>query len=116
MLDIERAAIEYLDANLACGVYAEVPNPRPLRFVTVERTGGATDERGAVDRPMLAVQSWDQTRFGASTLSQTVDLLMANMPDEVENVCDCDLNSLYNFPDPDSGQPRYQGLYQLVTT
>lgn len=116
MLDIERAVIDYLGSNLASGVYAEVPNPRPLRFVTVERTGGATAEHGALDRPMVAVQSWDQTRFGASTLSQTVDLLMAQMPDEVENVFDCDCDGIYNFPDPDSGQPRYQAIYDLVTT
>lgn len=116
MVDIELEVIRYLTESLDCTAYAEVPNPRPDRFVTVERTGGTQTLMGAVDRPIVAVQSWERTRREAERLSAEVDALMLAMPLDVMNVMGCDRNSLYNFPDPDSGQSRYQGLYELVTT
>lgn len=116
MVDIEGAVIAYLGDALSlddCTVYAEVPNPRPEKFVTVERTGGSDLEK-FVDQPTLAVQSWAPTRYEASELARDVDALLLDMPGEVINVMGCDRNSLYNFPDPDSRQARYQGVYDLV--
>lgn len=116
MLDIEAAVISYLSENLDCKAYASVPNPRPERFVTVERTGGRSEEQSAIDFPTVAVQSWDTTRLRAQRLASEVDALMAAMPFEVTNVMHSERNSLYSFPDPDSEQARYQGVYDLVTT
>lgn len=116
MVDIEREIVAYLTERLDCTAYAEVPNPRPERFVTVERTGGTQDIYGAIDYPSVAVQSWEATRARAQALADEVDGLMLAMPLDIENVMGSDRNSLYNFPDPDSGQSRYQGIYELVTT
>lgn len=115
MMDVEAAVIAYLTENLDCTAYAEVPSERPERFVTVERTGGGSIFHGGVDRPTVAVQSWETSRAKASALAVEVDALMARIADSVENVMGCELNSLTNFPDPDSEQSRYQGLYELVT-
>lgn len=116
MMDIEATVIAYLTERLDCTAYAEVPNPRPERFVTVERTGGTQTLMGAVDRPSVAVQSWEASRAKAQALASTVDALMLSMPLEVENVFDCDRSGPYNYPDPDSRQSRYQAIYELVTT
>lgn len=116
MVDIEREIIAYLTERLDCTAYAEVPNPRPDRFVTVERTGGIQDVYGAVDYPTVAVQSWETSRAKAAALAYDVDQLMLEMPIDVTNVMGSDRNSLYNFPDPDSEQSRYQGIYELSTT
>lgn len=115
MLDIEAAIIGYLSKHLDCPVYADVPNPRPERFVTVERTGGGSMMNGAVDQPTVAIQSWETTRAKAANLAYDVDDFMAFITNEVTNVMGCSLNSLYNFPDPDSRSARYQGIYDLTT-
>lgn len=114
MLDIELAIIDYLKELVEWPVVADVPNPRPERFVRIERTGGSDLER-YVDQPTVAVQSWAPTRFEASVMAQDVDALLLDMPGEVMNVMSCERNSLYNFPDPDSKQARYQGVYDFVT-
>lgn len=116
MIDVEEEIIEYLGENLECEAYAEVPNPRPERFVTVERTGGHLTDNGAIDRPTVAVQTWAESRSEAASLAAKVAQLLLVMPYETVNVMRCECNSLYNFPDPDSRQSRYQGIYDLVTT
>lgn len=113
MGDIEATAIAYLTRALGVPAYAEVPRNRPDRFVTVERTGGGT-ERG-IDWPTLAVQSWAPSRHEASALARCVDEAMLAMPDEVPSVPSCESQSIYNFPDPDSGGSRYQGVYNLTS-
>lgn len=114
MIDIEAEIIAYLSGVLELPIVADVPNPRPERFVLVERTGGSDLEK-YVDCPTVAVQSWAPTRFEASTVSRDVDALLLDMPGEVLNVMSCERNSLYNFPDPDSRQARYQGVYEFIT-
>ena len=109
-MNIEQAARNWL-ASRGHDAYVDVPNPRPGSFVTVERTGGGKTDL-VVDEPTLAVQSWGPSLWEASQLALAVDADMADMVrlrgvDSVERV------SLYRFPDPDSGQPRYEAVYQL---
>lgn len=115
MTDITALTIAYLTNALECEVFAEVPNKAPEVFVTVERTGGGAEMYGAIDHPTLAVQSWAKTQLDAYDLAAQVDGLMLAMPFDETNVFDCERNSLYNFPDPDSRQSRYQGVYELTT-
>lgn len=86
-------------------VVAEVPVDRPKRFVTVERVGGGNRE--FVDRASLAVQAWAGSRFDAATLADTVRVVVGMLP-TVEQVARVDVGSVYNWPDPDSRQSRYQ--------
>jgi hypothetical protein len=89
--------------------YGDVPARRPERFVTVERTGGSID--AVFDRPTWAVQVWSTSRAQAS---EDALVLAARLADADSGflagaeVCDVDVESIYDFPDPDSGQNRYQ--------
>lgn len=110
-MNIEATIISYLKE---CGINAvsDVPKNRPDEFVTVERTGGSHDSF-VLDRPTVAVQAWSTTRYNASELMMEVDELMRSLT-SVEGVNRCTRNSLYNYPD-ESGHPRYQAVYDLVT-
>lgn len=115
MLDAIAALIPYLEGAVGCPAYARVPRERPDRFVTLQRTGGAAEVHGLIDRPTMAVQSWAPTETEAYDLAAAVDAAMLRAPDHVRNLMSCERNTLHDFPDPDSRLPRYQGLYELVT-
>lgn len=115
MLDAIEALRPYLADAVGVPVYAEVPRERPVQFVTIERTGGDAELFGAIDRPILAVQSWAESNREASRLAASVDEAMLHAPWYVQNLMSCERNTLLSYPDPDSRTSRYQGLYELVT-
>lgn len=111
--DIEQALIDWLPGKIGCECLAEAPDPRPERFVTVERTGGEASL--GVDRPMLAVQAWGKSSEDASALALAArDALVGDFW-ELPEVCRCSVSSIYRFPDPDSRQARYQLDVEAVT-
>lgn len=115
MLDIVSELVGYLSETIGCDAYAEAPRKRPEQFITIERTGGGEELHGLIDRPLVAVQSWGQSNYDASSLALIVDQAMLVAPNHITNLMSCERNSLYNFPDPDSRIARYQGIYELVT-
>lgn len=93
--------------------YAEVPSERPEAFITVERVGGGyADVR---DLPMVAVQCWEQSRFEASELAASVASELRSLAHVHPQVGRVNIESIINFPDPDSKQARYQVTATLVT-
>ena len=108
-MNIEALIVEYLNK---CGIktLADVPNPRPSEFVTVERTGGSDDSH-LIDRPTVAIQAWSTSRYAASELMLKVDAYMAEIVSDAR-VSKCKRNSMYNYPD--DSQARYQAVYDLV--
>ena len=103
-MNVEQTIIRALAAK-GYSAYADVPNPMPDSFVTVERTGGG--DRDKVDRPMLAVQAWAQGRKAAAELADAVRC-------DLESLCGSDglgavrVTSIYNWPDMESRRARYQ--------
>ena len=82
-----------------------VPENRPHRFITVERTGGQRTHLW--DSPMFAVQAWAATEAEASALADEVaDAILDWQLDPI--VAYSDVRSVYAFPDPDSRVPRFQ--------
>ena len=114
-MDVEATVARYL-GRLLEGVEASVvvPEPRPERLVTVQRTGGGVSNR--LDHPTLAVQSWAPTLMGASALAREVDDLMRSAPYELPDVFGVESTTIQQWRDPDSGAPRYQALYTLTTS
>ena len=108
---IEATLIGYLRNELGVHVSASVPRDRPQRFVTVERTGGALDQFR--DLPMFAVQAWGVSAADAASLADDVRKALPGLI-EVDEVARVNVGSTYNFPDPDSGQARYQTVCDLV--
>lgn len=95
------------------GVFAEIPSTRPASFITVERVGGGHED--VRDLPMVAVQCWEQSRFEASELAAVVAHELRGLAHVHPNVGRVNIESIINFPDPDSKQARYQVTATLVT-
>lgn len=104
----------WLGERLGVPCSTQVPEPRPAEFATVERTGGGyTLGR---DNPYLAVQAWAETDAGAYSLALAAREAIAVLArEEIPEVCQAQVGSIYAFPDPDSRQARYQLDAYLVT-
>lgn len=111
MVNVEQILIDYLIPLLpGVTIAADVPNPRPEKLVTIERTGGGADSI-VLDRPALMVQCWAKSRVEASNLAYEVDALILDI--DHADICKIDRTGLYNFPD-EKGNPRYQITYSAV--
>lgn len=98
--------IAYLKRALeGTAVSNRVPEHRPQRFITVERTGGPRTHLW--DSPMFAVQAWAPTEVEASALADEVAVAILDWQAS-SIVAYSDVRSVYAFPDPDSRVPRFQ--------
>lgn len=86
--------------------FAQVPDSRPEKFVTVERTGGKIDAFS--DSPTFAVQAWAQTKAEAADLAEKVAAVIDSWPQTNPAVADATVESMYDFADPDSRSQRFQ--------
>lgn len=111
MMDVERVVAERLMDATGIKAVLEVPGERPDEFISVEMTGGSGDRfiKGA----SLAVQSWAQTRRRAAEIARLVEQSVPDLTDE-PNVFRAVANGSYRWPDPDSGQARYQTNVELT--
>jgi hypothetical protein len=113
-VNVEAAVIGFLSRELGgVPVYADVPAQRPGSFVTVERVGGQREDL-TIDRCMVAVQCWDESRAKAAALAYRVDGLLARLPFE-PRVCRVERNSLSNHPDTAGRHARYQLVADVTT-
>lgn len=115
MPSIASTVIQWLSENTPdYPASAATPDPRPERYITVERTGGTRDR--FKDDAMLIVQVNAPTRSqAADTAEQVADLLldMWRLPEiadvEIHSIADASLN----------GPPvehRYQITVEITTT
>lgn len=112
--DVLSALTSWLPGRLGVPCSTKVPDPRPSEFVTVERTGGPYSL--GKDEPYLAVQAWAATEAGAYTLVLAArDAIALMAREEIPQVCSVTVGSIYEFPDPDGRQARYQLDAYLVT-
>ena len=98
--------------SLNYDAYVHVPKNRPLRFVTVQRTGGGVENM--IDYPLVAVQTWAQTAAEAEADAKAIRLaaLTGAPPEGVHSIR---VNAgPYEFYDEDSMQPRYQVLFDIA--
>ena len=114
-MDIEKSLIDFLNnSTLSVTAYAEVPADRPTSFITIERTGGTTNQHH-VDHPICAIQCWADTRYNASILAQQVRELLLRSFIEQSGVRRVAINSMYSFPDLTAHLPRYQIVAEITT-
>lgn len=104
----EGLLIAYLNTVLPEGVsaYGDVPEQRPETFVTIERTGGKATHYS--QQLLLAVGCWHISRAKAAALAEQVAQLLIHAPAHAPSLAATTVASIYNLPDPDSGQARYQ--------
>ena len=111
-MDVTKAVISWLKEN-GVDAYVEVPRDRPNEFCVVQRTGGG--KIGVKCSPTVAVDCWAATQGGANLLGNKVERLLIDMPDGIDNVFTCEINSFYENPDPDTGSPRVSLFCVLQT-
>lgn len=109
---IEQVLFEFLRDQLDVPVVVAVPTDRPSRFVLFERTGGRVDEFR--DLAEFAFQTWAQDVAGASRLADQVRAVLPMLVTECD-VASVTINGTYNYPDPASGQARYQTTATIIT-
>ena len=106
MFDTVAATVAALAGATGLPCSTRVPADRPSEFVTVERTGGRVS--WGKDSSNLAVQAWAGTDLRAATLARECAMACLRMRETVPQVCRVDVDSVYDFPDPDGGMSRYQ--------
>lgn len=112
MMDVERTVAKRLADATGIRFLLDVPAERPEEFATVELTGGSGDRftRSAV----LAVQSWGATRRRAAEMARAVEGAVPSLTDDEPNIFRAVASGSYRWPDPESGQPRYQTTVELT--
>lgn len=113
-IDIEAVIIKHLNDSSVYPAYEEVPgNSKEVgEFITVERVGGGRSSV-VIDKPMIAIQAWAQSKRRARQMAYEVDDLMPSM-NQVDGVGGIERNSMVNFPD-EKGNPRYQLIFNIST-
>lgn len=110
-MTVEEYFVAYLAPILKVHVSGDIPSPMPERFVTLEQTGSSLENY--MYKPVIAVQSWAQTRLDAVNLNEQVKAAMlaaVSLPE----VSSCRLSTDYNFPDLESKRPRYQAIFEIT--
>lgn len=91
-------------------VEPRIPNPRPARFVVVQRVGGPRRNL-VVDEALLTIEAWGINEADAHDLAQLARAWVNAMPGEVIDDATVYLVTEASgpqlLPDPLSGQPRY---------
>lgn len=110
---IETTILNALETATNVGAFMEIPENTPDSFIVVERTGGG--QRGAERRTaVFAVQSYGPTLLDAATLNEQVLNAMQALQYQNNEITTCQLNSNYNFTDPEAKRYRYQAVFDLV--
>lgn len=113
MINAEKLVIAHINKNPDLPrAFGRVPENRPTRFITVERTGGASGK--IFDRPILAIQVWADSNVHASELAYELKEYLLGLREHAQ-VGGVEVNALYHWPDPDSKHERYQIVLALQT-
>lgn len=102
-----------LQKHTGVSVSASVPEKRPKEFITIERTGGGFEH--GKDEVNLAIQCWAESTAKVYELALVARLVLVNLRELVSEVCSSRVESIYNFPDPDSRAARMQLDVYLIT-
>lgn len=108
---IEKIIIEYLKDALDIEPYLEVPEDKPEKFVTVERTAGRRENH--VYHSSAVIDSYGRTLAETVELNDRVVEAMLNIT-LLDEVCSCELNSNYNDTDTATKEYRYGALFDLT--
>lgn len=107
---IEKIVREYLKEALDMGVYLEVPK-EDAPFIVLEKTGSRKIDH--IERSTIAVQSYGISMLETARLNLQMKQAMENIV-ELDEICDCELVSDYNFTDTDTKRYRYQAVFNIT--
>jgi hypothetical protein len=108
--DAEAVIIEHLDTALTVPVAGRVPDPRPPRFVRVERLGGGRETRVS-DAARVAVEAWAATDADAAVLLNTARQALFDAEGTLFGVDE--YGGPTRLPDPYSNMSRYTASFTV---
>lgn len=108
---IEEILIRYLAETLGIPVFATEPEYPPESYLKIEKTGSGV--RNWIRTATVAVQSYGPSMLAAAELNGRVVRAMLQAPSQDE-ISRCELNSDYNFTDPETRRFRYQAVFDLT--
>ena len=109
-MDVIAEIVTYLSRILNVPVSSEVPATHPARFVTVGRIGGQDVE--LLDNPRIDIDTWGMSDFDASSIGESVKVLMFELAHTSALISDV-RRATYYRSDVD-GYHRYTGTYEIV--
>lgn len=108
---IEKVILDYLNEMLEVPVLMEEPEQPEPSFVLLEKTGSS--RKDCVNLATVALQSYAPTLYEAACLNESVKAAMYDIVN-LNEICACELNSDYNFTDPETHRYRYQAVFEVT--
>lgn len=108
---IEKVLYDYLKETTDTPVFLEIPASPPDAFILLEKTGETASDH--IWAATVAVQTYAKTLYNAAALNETVKTLMFGAV-RLPNVSKVDLNSAYNYTDPNTKHYRYQAVFDIA--
>lgn len=108
---IERTIRKYLANKLEYPVTFEVQKNPPEQFYILEKTGGGCENM--VYTSTLAIQSYADKMADAMLMNEALKEAMNGIM-ELDEICNVDLNSDYNFTDTSQKKYRYQAVFDVI--
>lgn len=108
---IEKTILDHLKSTLTVPVLMEEPEKPEESYVIVEKTGSG--RKDLICTATVAIQSYASSLYKAAALNEQVKEAMYASP-ALNEICACELNSDYNFTDPETHRYRYQAVFELV--
>ena len=105
---LETYLLNYL--NQLYPTYTEIPKEKPERYIVFERTGSR--EMNHITEATIAIQSFGSSLLDTIQVNEAVKRHMDHFADLPE-ICNCRLNSDYNFTDTETKKYRYQAVYDI---
>lgn len=102
--------LDFLDAQLAVGVYVEAPE-QTTNYVLLDQTG--TSRTNHIITTTVAVQSYAPTLYEAMQLNENVKAAMEGFA-ELAQVTRVELNTDYNFTNTATKQYRWQAVFAIT--
>lgn len=107
---IELIIRKYLVSKLEIPVVLEHQKNLPKRYILLEKTSGKRNNY--LNSSTIAIQSYAESLLEAAKLNEKIKNIMFDLI-EVNEVSRVDLNSDYNFTDPETKQYRYQAVFDI---
>ena len=107
------ALVAWLPGIVGVPAYGTVPDPRPMSFVDVSRTGG--DASIGIDNPVIAIRCWAESAYEAETLALKVRDAVLLRAVEIPQIRGVTVNSGPYDSTDSSRQPSQQVVFNLTT-
>ena len=111
---IEETILKYMSDNLAYPVYMERPETPDEKYYLIERVGGSRSNH--LYTSIFAIQSVARSLFDAASMNEELLMVVYN---DAGGICRCSeiskavLNGNSNDTDPETGEYKYQAVFEI---